>query len=296
MSLGEKISALRKGKSMTQAELGETLGVTYQAVSKWERDESLPDFEMISRLAKLFGVSITYFESDVNGGDNIDKETAETVALKSEAAHDEPFGDNVLGVCTVCGKIVKEGDEVVGATKLICKNCDAERVKAEKAREEEIKRRQSYEASALKGRYRRRAIIAAVVAGIISLAIMITSFVFKDSIVKSLSLTDAMFVPMVIIGFILRFSWIFQLFFDGVVREVTCWGFAAIKLPGIIFSADLDGLIFLIVMKILLFILSGIISLLLIFLTSFMAMIAGVFTFVPVTIKIAHPSNDDLLD
>ena len=53
MSYGEKIIALRQNKGMTQAELGAELNVTYQAVSKWERDESDPDFATMSKIAKL---------------------------------------------------------------------------------------------------------------------------------------------------------------------------------------------------------------------------------------------------
>lgn len=294
MELGEKISGLRKRNGMTQAELGEKLGVTYQAVSKWERNESLPDFDMMSKLAKLYGVSIAYFED----GATADKyEVLESATVKNEAATESiPFGENVLGVCVACGKIVKKGDEVEGASKLICKKCEAERLKAIKDREEAIERREAEKDDALRGRFRRRAIIAAVVAGIIALAFLIVSFVFQSNITANLDISVGVHTVMVIVGFIMLFSWIFQLFFDGVVREVTCWGFAAIKLPGIIFSADLDGLIFLVVMKILLFILSGIISFVLIFVTSFLAMLVGLVTFVPVVLKVSRPKDDDLLD
>lgn len=292
MELGEKISGLRKRNGMTQAELGEKLGVTYQAVSKWERNESLPDFDMMSKLAKLYGVSIAYFED----GATADKyEVLESATVKNEAATESiPFGENVLGVCVACGKIVKKGDEVEGASKLICKKCEAERLKSIKDREEAIERREAEKDDALRGRFRRRAIIAAVVAGIIALAFLIVSFVFQSNITASLDISVGVHTVMVIVGFIMLFSWIFQLFFDGVVREVTCWGFAAIKLPGIIFSADLDGLIFLVVMKILLFILSGIISFVLIFATSFLAMLVGLVTFVPVVLKVSRPRTTTL--
>ncbi|MDE6399197.1 MAG: helix-turn-helix domain-containing protein, partial [Clostridiales bacterium] len=64
MEYGEKIAALRKEHGMTQAELGNELNVTYQAVSKWERGESYPNFDTLSRIAKLFAVPIGYFEED----------------------------------------------------------------------------------------------------------------------------------------------------------------------------------------------------------------------------------------
>ena len=65
--LGKKIAALRKEKGMTQRELGEELNISYQAVSKWERGESYPDFDTISKMAKIFGVEISYFESSEEG-------------------------------------------------------------------------------------------------------------------------------------------------------------------------------------------------------------------------------------
>ncbi len=57
-SLGGNISALRKAKGMTQEEFAEKLGVTPQAVSKWENSVSCPDIMLLPRIAEIFGVSI----------------------------------------------------------------------------------------------------------------------------------------------------------------------------------------------------------------------------------------------
>ena len=54
-TLGKRISALRKSKKMTQDQLADQLGVTAQAVSKWENDQSCPDITMLPRLAEIFG-------------------------------------------------------------------------------------------------------------------------------------------------------------------------------------------------------------------------------------------------
>ncbi len=56
--ISEKIQELRKARSMTQAELGEKLGITSQAISKWEKGESLPDIMMLPALCQLLGVSV----------------------------------------------------------------------------------------------------------------------------------------------------------------------------------------------------------------------------------------------
>lgn len=57
-TLGKRIIAHRKRLGMTQDRLAEQLGVTAQAVSKWENDQSCPDIAMLPKLAELFGISI----------------------------------------------------------------------------------------------------------------------------------------------------------------------------------------------------------------------------------------------
>lgn len=59
-SIGKTISALRRERGMTQAELAEKLFVTDKAVSKWEQDVSYPSTEILPALATLFDVSIDY--------------------------------------------------------------------------------------------------------------------------------------------------------------------------------------------------------------------------------------------
>jgi len=65
VKIGEKIKALRKRDDMTQERLAEVLGVTNQAVSKWESGNSYPDIEYISPIANLFNVTTDYlFDHD----------------------------------------------------------------------------------------------------------------------------------------------------------------------------------------------------------------------------------------
>jgi transcriptional regulator with XRE-family HTH domain len=58
MSLGENIREKRKALGLTQEELGEALGMAPQTVSKWERDESLPDAALLPQLADALGCSL----------------------------------------------------------------------------------------------------------------------------------------------------------------------------------------------------------------------------------------------
>ncbi len=58
MTFGETIQKLRKEAGLSQEELAYQLGVSRQAVSKWERDSGYPETEKILRMAKLFHVSL----------------------------------------------------------------------------------------------------------------------------------------------------------------------------------------------------------------------------------------------
>lgn len=60
MTLGEKIQELRRRSGMSQDTLAEKLDVSRQAVSKWERDEAMPETDKIVRIAQVFGVSTDY--------------------------------------------------------------------------------------------------------------------------------------------------------------------------------------------------------------------------------------------
>lgn len=57
-NFGDRIFELRREKGLTQDALAELLGVTAQAVSKWERGESMPETAMLPKLAEIFDVTI----------------------------------------------------------------------------------------------------------------------------------------------------------------------------------------------------------------------------------------------
>ena len=60
MTMGERITALRKGRGMTQEQLAEKLSVSRQSVSKWELDQATPEVGCAVALCDLFGVSLDY--------------------------------------------------------------------------------------------------------------------------------------------------------------------------------------------------------------------------------------------
>ena len=57
MKIGTKIKKLREQQNVTQEKLAKYLGISYQAVSKWENDTALPDITLVVPLANFFGVS-----------------------------------------------------------------------------------------------------------------------------------------------------------------------------------------------------------------------------------------------
>jgi transcriptional regulator with XRE-family HTH domain len=90
MTAGERIYKCRKAKKLSQEYVATILGVSRQAVSKWENDLSVPDTVNYINLAKIFGVSVEYLafgEGDGPSGEKISVLTEELVPQKEA---DEP--------------------------------------------------------------------------------------------------------------------------------------------------------------------------------------------------------------
>lgn len=86
----DNLIQLRKYRQMTQEELAEKVGVTRQAVAKWEAGETMPDLERSRRLAEIFEVSLddlASYESNANFGMGV-----------------PPKGKHLFGVVTVGDK------------------------------------------------------------------------------------------------------------------------------------------------------------------------------------------------
>ena len=63
MSIGERVSALRKERDLSQGQLADALGVSRQAVSKWENDQSSPDTIKLIKLAEVLDTEVEYLAS-----------------------------------------------------------------------------------------------------------------------------------------------------------------------------------------------------------------------------------------
>lgn len=80
MSLGERLYELRKKKGLSQEEVAEKLNVTRQSVSKWETDESKPDFDKIVPICELYEIST----NELLGGTKEEKEEQEVEVINKD--------------------------------------------------------------------------------------------------------------------------------------------------------------------------------------------------------------------
>ena len=124
MSVGENIARFRKEKGWTQAELGDKLGVSNQAVSKWELGTTMPDIMLLPVLADTFGVYIDELFSR---------------EIKSEIHYDHcaefpwPDDDSIRGIVCKGRKILQKEQiedrfvfEVKGDVKQVKSECSIE--------------------------------------------------------------------------------------------------------------------------------------------------------------------------
>ncbi len=86
----DNLTRLRKLNHMTQENIAEKLGVTRQAVAKWESGETIPDIEKSRQLAEIFGVSLD---------DMVNYEPGENLGLELP-----PKGKHLFGMVTVGDK------------------------------------------------------------------------------------------------------------------------------------------------------------------------------------------------
>ena len=61
--IGSIIKDIRKKNNLTQNEFASILGVTFQAVSKWENDKSIPDITILKDISNKFNVDLNYLIS-----------------------------------------------------------------------------------------------------------------------------------------------------------------------------------------------------------------------------------------
>lgn len=139
LKIGNKIKMLRKKKGLTQELLAENIGVSFQAVSKWENNIALPDITLIPVIANFFGVSTDEIlcynstEKDKEIENLVDKSAEyretnpeEGKRILEEGLKKYPDNDILLNNLLYVINYSKKPDETIAlASKLIDKtNCD----------------------------------------------------------------------------------------------------------------------------------------------------------------------------
>ncbi len=265
MTIGQKLAGYRKLSGMTQQQLGDRLNISAQAISKWEKDLSEPALATLRTLAELYKVSVDELLDPESGFPDMSalgepEEESEKLALGMP-----------IGFCKECGIAVTE--ENLGSTQptVLCLTCKetveaAERLEAarrleEEKKEERAKRRAGELAEAEKeqnrAKRRRKRTVSLTLAGVAAasfLALMIAVMVSGGG---------AGLIPFTLIGAYVVFAFVSSLFYDCFVQtavfDLTTRSF---QWPGLIFTFDLDGILWLIGMKLLFFVLGLALSLL----------------------------------
>ena len=113
MTTGEKIAALRRDHKLSQEALGEKLGLSRQAVSKWEADQAVPTMDNLMELSRLFGVPVdTLLRPDAP----FPAAPAEENSIDAPAAPETPH----KGVSLSRGKILAIGGVALLCVSLAC--------------------------------------------------------------------------------------------------------------------------------------------------------------------------------
>ena len=81
MTFNEKLLSLRRKAGLSQEELAEKLGVSRQAVSRWEMGETMPDAQNILMLSDIFGVTTDYLLRDEMETGKTEKEETQAPAV-----------------------------------------------------------------------------------------------------------------------------------------------------------------------------------------------------------------------
>ena len=145
--IGEKIRTLRKGKNISQEVLAQYLGISFQAVSKWENGDTLPDVAMIPAIAAFFEVSTDEL-FDFNRLEMERKvqqacwDIAEYRDEKPEQAEHDlrdllkqyPGNDIILTNLTYVLQIQKKHDELIGLCKALIETTKYDDIRFDTAR------------------------------------------------------------------------------------------------------------------------------------------------------------------
>lgn len=297
MTLGQKIKKLRTDKGITQKDLADKLHVTFQTVSKWENDENEPDISTIKELSKIFECSIDKLLSD----EDIKETENENIVISPKAAEEtdavvEPkvvVLENHLHVCEHCKKDIPENDLAIDNVCVVHagKGRQAQYRQAfyhKKCLEEiRAKRKAAADKQAAldKKKAKTKVLVWSIIAGAVGLAISLFVMIGNPEYAVGLAILYS-----ALIGYA-AFSMAYCIVSGSYLGDVFVWcATLSVKFPGIIFTWNLDGLKFLIIMKILFAVLGFIIGILALILAIVVSGALGTISF-PFVLIWNHKNN-----
>ena len=243
--IGANIKKLRLEHGMTQKALADKLFVSAQAVSRWENDEVEPSLGTIMELAKIFDVSA----DEILGMEGADtkKEPEPKVIEKTEYVYREP-PKQVLALCHKCNSPIYKQEDIVrdyfeSGDQITCKKCH-------QRQKEELRNRKIEKAE-------RRRTMSFWIGGL-SAGAWLLFWIFANGFISFPLAVFGILVTVCLFTFI-SCCLLANNFVGDVTLEVLTWGF--VKMPGLIFTFDLDGCLWFIGMKILFFVLGILLAL-----------------------------------
>lgn len=242
--IGNQIKKLRTEQGMTQKQLADRLFVSAQAVSRWENNEVEPSVATITEIAKIFDVSTDVVLGVLESDPEPQPEPEPKVIIEKEYVMKE--AKPVLAVCEQCNRPIYNGGEIVrktshyrsgSTTHTLCRECDNKNKK------------QAHDTAVSRGvSLRKHSFVWGILGALAVLGIMIGVIVSNQ---------NSSLVPLAVILPIAAFTMISccilqNNFIGEMTVTIGSWG---IHLPGLIFSLDLEGIIWFLTVKLALFIL-----------------------------------------
>lgn len=278
--IGTNIKRLRLQNGMTQKNLADKLFVSAQAVSRWENGEVEPSITTVMELSKIFGVS-----------------TDEILGVEAQETTNNDTQDNyqreesyrqILTLCEQCNRPIYDSDEIIRENKTVfCRECYEKN--EEKRRENEKRERRKIIASAQKRR-KRSFIFGSIPAIFIFSLLFIGIFTegysdFSDFLQTMLGGIEVSLPLFTFISCIL----LNNNFVAYMFLRIATW---SIKMPGLIFTFDLDGCLWFLAMKLIFAVLGFIFGIIMVVLAFIISVVVSIFVYpYAIMTNIKHPEK-----
>lgn len=103
---GKFIAEMRKKNGLTQSDLGEALGLSGKAISKWERGINAPDISLLTQLSKILNVSVTEILTGEKVKEKITKNHADKITVSSIYEYNTFFKRKYIRIITILVSIL----------------------------------------------------------------------------------------------------------------------------------------------------------------------------------------------